>query len=278
MAPRLTLDETLVLAQIAETTLHSNTVEDITHVLEEDLQRVLPHQMMIGGVGYIRGREVMPLAVVSENFPNSYLREVLSEEGYVRSPFVSWWIRERKPMLVNMDESPTHIDPLTRQRLTRYRILNFVAYGQTDFPGVTGTYFWFANVPERAEAKHGRILEFVMPHLHAAFTRVAIENKRAGRRTPVPRLTPKELEVLQLIYEGKTNKDISDALAISLMTVKNHTKNLYNKMQVKSRSEAIVKGIELQLVCLDRWLASACRQRQPGAPVSAPVADDSTDA
>ena len=275
MTPRLPLDETLLLAQIAEQTLHSNSVDDITRLIEEDLQRILPHQMMIGGVGYIRGREVLPLAVVSENFPNSYLREVLSEEGYVRSPFVSWWIRERKPMLVNMNESPTHIDPLTRQRLTRYRISNFVAYGQTDFPGVTGTYFWFANVAERAEPKHGRILEFVVPHLHAALTRLAIENKRAGRRAPAPRLTPKELEVLQLIYEGNSNKDISDALAISLMTVKNHTKNLYTKMQVKSRSEAIVKGIELQLVCLDRWLASACRQRQPGAPRPAePLAEE----
>ncbi len=275
MTPRLPLDETILLAQIAEQTLHSNTVDDVTRLIEEDLQRVLPHQMMIGGVGYIRGREVLPLAVVSENFPNSYLREVLSEEGYVRSPFVSWWIRERKPMLVNMDESATHVDPLTRQRLARYRITNFVAYGQADFPGVTGTYFWFANVAERAEPRHGRILEFVVPHLHAALTRVAIENKRAGRRTPAPRLTPKELEVLQLIYEGNSNKDISDALSISLMTVKNHTKNLYTKMQVKSRSEAIVKGIELQLVCLDRWLASACRQRQPAAPLPAePLAEE----
>ena len=275
MTLRLPLDETLLLAQIAEQTLHATSVDDITRLIEVDLQRILPHQMMIGGVGYIRGREVLPLAVVSENFPNSYLREVLSEEGYVRSPFVSWWIRERKPMLVNMNESPTYVDPLTRQRLMRYRISNFVAYGQTDFPGVTGTYFWFANVAERAEPKHGRILEFVVPHLHAALTRLAIENKRAGRRAPAPRLTPKELEVLQLIYEGNSNKDISDALAISLMTVKNHTKNLYTKMQVKSRSEAIVKGIELQLVCLDRWLASACRQRQPGAPRPAePLAEE----
>lgn len=263
MSPQLTLDETILLAQIAEQTLHSNTIDDITRLIEEQLQRVLPHQLMIGGVGYIRGREVLPLAIVSENFPNSYMREVLSEEGYVRSPFISWWIRERKPMLVNLNEAPAHVDPISRQRLTRYGVLNFAAYGQADFPGVTGTYFWFANVAERTTPKHGRILEFIVPHLHAALTRLAIENKRAGRRTPVPRLTPKELEILQLIYEGNSNKDISEALAISLMTVKNHTKNIYTKMQVKSRSEAIVKGIELQLVCLDRWLASACRRRPP---------------
>lgn len=272
MGPQLTLDETILLAQIAEQTLHANTIDDITRLIEQELQRVLPHQLMIGGVGYIRGREVLPLALVSENFPNSYMREVLSEEGYVRSPFISWWIRERKPMLVNLNEAPAYVDPISRQRLQRYGVLNFVAYGQADFPGVTGTYFWFANVAERAGPKHGRILEFIVPHLHAAFTRLAIENKRAGRRGPVPRLTPKELEILQLIYEGNSNKDISEALAISLMTVKNHTKNIYTKMQVKSRSEAIVKGIELQLVCLDRWLASACRQRPAGGPPAAETA------
>lgn len=269
MTPTLTLDETLLLAQLAEATLSSTTVEDITRLIEEDLQRVLPHQSMIGGVGYIRGGEVLPLAVVSENFPNSYLREVLSEEGYIHSPFISWWIRERKPMLVSVEQS-SQIDTKTRERLMRYRISNFIAYGQADFPGVTGTYFWFANVPEGVTPKHGRILEFVIPHLHAALTRLAIENKRAGQRALAPRLTPKELEVLQLVYEGKSNKDISEALGISLMTVKNHTKAIYTKMQVRSRSEAIVRSIELQLVCLDRWLASACRERQPGIPVTAP--------
>ncbi|MFP5349493.1 MAG: hypothetical protein ACLGHO_06580 [Gammaproteobacteria bacterium] len=158
MSPQLTLDETILLAQIAEQTLHSSTVDDVTRLIEEELQRVLPHQLMIGGVGYIRGREVLPLALVSENFPNSYLREVLSEEGYVRSPFISWWIRERKPMLVNMNEPSSQVDPISRRRLTRYGVLNFVAYGQADFPGVTGTYFWFANVAERAMPKHVRIL------------------------------------------------------------------------------------------------------------------------
>lgn len=263
--PRLTLDEMLLVAQIAEDALHCTTQEQITYLIEEKVQRLMPHQLMIGGVGYIRGREVLPYVVISENFPNKYLREILSEEGYVNSPFISWWINERRPLIVNLEDALGYLDAVTLQRLARYHVRNFVAYGQTDFPGVTGTFFWFANLAERAEKKHGYLLEFLVPHFHTAMTRLAFDHKRVDKLMLVPRLTPKEIEVLQLVYEGHTNKDISQLLGISPMTVKNHTKSIYHKMQVKSRSEAIVKGIELRLVCLDRWLASTSRQRAGGA-------------
>lgn len=53
-------------------------------------------------------------------------------------------------------------------------------------------------------------------------------------------LTGKELEVLYKIAEGKTNKQIADELFVSMNTVKTHLKNVFVKMDVSSRSEAIV--------------------------------------
>lgn len=52
-------------------------------------------------------------------------------------------------------------------------------------------------------------------------------------------LTPKEREVLMLLDQGLSNKDIGEKMMISLSTVKNHLRNLYGKFQVKSRTEAI---------------------------------------
>lgn len=60
-------------------------------------------------------------------------------------------------------------------------------------------------------------------------------------------LTERELDVLSLISEGMSNKDVAMKLYISVGTVKWHLNNLYGKMNVKSRYEAIViakeKGI-----------------------------------
>ncbi|MCD7807960.1 MAG: response regulator transcription factor [Erysipelotrichaceae bacterium] len=52
-------------------------------------------------------------------------------------------------------------------------------------------------------------------------------------------LTIKEKEVLKCIIKGYTNKDISEELVISLSTVKTHVSNIYSKLGVKNRSQAI---------------------------------------
>jgi len=54
-------------------------------------------------------------------------------------------------------------------------------------------------------------------------------------------LTPKELEILDLIQKGSTNKDIAQQLHISLSTVKTHINNIYRKSQVSSRAELLSK-------------------------------------
>ena len=54
------------------------------------------------------------------------------------------------------------------------------------------------------------------------------------------KLTPKEFEILQDLYEGKTNQQLAARHYISLNTVKTHVKHLYEKLDVQSRPGAIV--------------------------------------
>jgi LuxR family maltose regulon positive regulatory protein len=68
--------------------------------------------------------------------------------------------------------------------------------------------------------------------------------------TLVEPLTPRELEILQLISQGLSNKDIAEKLVIALNTVKRHTSNIYSKLGVKSRTQAIARARELGLVPL----------------------------
>lgn len=57
---------------------------------------------------------------------------------------------------------------------------------------------------------------------------------------PTP-LSEREFDVLNCIYEGKTNQQITDSLFISINTVKTHINNIYLKLDVSSRSQAITK-------------------------------------
>jgi DNA-binding NarL/FixJ family response regulator len=62
-----------------------------------------------------------------------------------------------------------------------------------------------------------------------------------------PQLTDREREVLQLIAAGHSNSDISQRLALSPKTVRNHVSNIFSKLQVADRAQAIVRAREAGL-------------------------------
>jgi LuxR family maltose regulon positive regulatory protein len=61
-------------------------------------------------------------------------------------------------------------------------------------------------------------------------------------------LSARELEVLRLITEGLSNREIATRLVISLSTVKGHTSNIYGKLDVNSRTQATAKARALGIL------------------------------
>jgi len=102
-----------------------------------------------------------------------------------------------------------------------------------------------------------RLLEAFPEHaLHGPFEdasgRVPIQPPIPEVRQPlVEPLTRRELEVLHLICEGYSNQDIAEKLVVTLNTVKKHTSNIYGKLGVSSRTQAIAQAHQLGLVSPD---------------------------
>ena len=67
---------------------------------------------------------------------------------------------------------------------------------------------------------------------------------------PVESLTPRELEVLQLLAEGLPNKEIAHRLGVSEHTVKFHVNAIMDKLDARSRTEAVVRATRLGLILL----------------------------
>ena len=82
---------------------------------------------------------------------------------------------------------------------------------------------------------------------------------QARRAAPAPRpgadLSPREKEVLELVTQGKSNKEIAAALAIAENTVKNHLKNILEKLHLENRVQAATFALREGLV-----------QKPPGKP------------
>ena len=61
-------------------------------------------------------------------------------------------------------------------------------------------------------------------------------------------LSQRELEILQLIARGFSNREISERLFLALSTVKGHNQNIFGKLQVQRRTEAVARARELGLL------------------------------
>jgi DNA-binding NarL/FixJ family response regulator len=61
-------------------------------------------------------------------------------------------------------------------------------------------------------------------------------------------LSPRELEILQMVSEGLRNKEIADRLVLAEKTVKNHVSNILKALHVNSRTEAAMKAVKENLV------------------------------
>ena len=62
------------------------------------------------------------------------------------------------------------------------------------------------------------------------------------------KISQRELQVLELMSDGLTNQEIADRLFVSLNTIKTHTSNLYEKLEVKRRTQAIETAKKLNII------------------------------
>jgi DNA-binding NarL/FixJ family response regulator len=68
------------------------------------------------------------------------------------------------------------------------------------------------------------------------------------RRARAPRLTPRETDVLQLASHGLTLAEVSEHLSVSVATIKTHHKNIYSKLSVSDKAEAVAFALRNGLI------------------------------
>jgi two-component system, NarL family, nitrate/nitrite response regulator NarL len=90
------------------------------------------------------------------------------------------------------------------------------------------------------DAVEGRV--HCAPHIAAAmFARLAGLTHEHDQQEPLPSLSSREGEILALVEQGRSNKEIARQLAISAATVKNHIHNILQKLQVSRRGQAAAR-------------------------------------
>jgi two-component system nitrate/nitrite response regulator NarL len=76
----------------------------------------------------------------------------------------------------------------------------------------------------------------------------SLADVRADAAGPAGKLTPREIEVLELVVQGRTNKEIGESLCLAENTVKNHLRNILAKLHLRNRAQAAAYAVREGLV------------------------------
>ena len=216
------------------------------------LQSLIPHEVLICALQ--EGRQI---ALRVDSFSTApvdcaRLNELFQQDMSLVPHLIRMWEENRcQAVLSQTERGPLAGSALARE-FSRLGTSHVLAHGTHDATGQMTSLFVFACRPGAVGAKQAYLADLVVPYLHAAWVRsqVTWPLDRGGANQPAKTglLTPREAQILQWIYHGKSNIEIGMILDISPLTVKNHVQKTLRKLNVINRTQAVGKALALRLV------------------------------
>jgi transcriptional regulator EpsA len=213
------------------------------------LQSLLPHEILFCVHGDLQRRDYTVARYTSAPFPDEQFTEIRHpENGLVAKVIRAWKKNWEEPCLFNQN-GQMGLHPQVELLLAEYGLRNLACHGTRSVNGGANSCFIFARLPQPPGPRQSYLLELLLPHLHAAFVRTMIDERRELRMPAVAcALTAREIEILRWVSEGKSNHQIGDTLSISPLTVKNHIQNILKKLEVQNRAQAVSRAIAARLI------------------------------
>jgi NarL family two-component system response regulator LiaR len=119
----------------------------------------------------------------------------------------------------------------------------------------TGLGIWLSLKLTKPKVERVVVEKEVFVEKEVIVDRVIVEKEVAGRGQAVDvekvaelQLSQRELEVLRLMAEGLSNQEIADRLYVSLNTIKTHSSRIFEKMDVKRRTQAVEMAQRLRVI------------------------------
>jgi transcriptional regulator EpsA len=214
---------------------------------QSSLHRFVQHEALVCAWGDVAANRYRYFVFSQNEEHEAAVRDLLrSSEGFMARFIAEWRQHGAAPYLLGAAVADHPFRDVADQ-LARFGFSgDALAHGTKEIVGDGGSFFIFLNLSDTAgSAMDMYMLELLMPYMHMALLRViATENDSiADQGFRSEALSSRELEVLHLVRDGKTNLEIAQFLEISTYTVKNHMKKILCKLNATNRTQAVTNGI-----------------------------------
>jgi transcriptional regulator EpsA len=247
-------DEHNVLMQIIQQSLHIRERSEMFMWLHGDLQRFVPHETLIAAWGNI-GAGQLGFSIISSRSDHS--EELVAPQAiarFIRECFNRWVSNSCHPVILktgtDLGGTKGH-----GSRAFMAPMCSAVIHGLEGHHG-DGNYLYIA-LDSRMHfdaATQCRSAELTVPFIDVTLRKVRrnslmTEYKFDGETVTKQAssdsfgLSDRELEVMKWVQFGKTNQEIGMILSISIFTVKNHLRHVFEKLNVVNRTQAVAKLI-----------------------------------
>lgn len=235
-----------VMAVLVECT-HVQTAAEFCNVINGSFQTVLPHELMLCGIGGVSRQGNHVRKIINFDYPLEYFEPLCDADGRLDSPLMKRWRDTQEPQLFQSGRDDAGFAPEWVRLFNQYDLRNTMAHGVLDVGGVFSSFFILSRLPGELGAHHAFLMKLMTPHLHFALARVlATVSEYQGALSRSKRaLSERQREILHWLHEGKTNWEIAMILNLSELNVKYHIDQIFQKLGVRSRAQAVAKGRDL---------------------------------
>ncbi len=212
-----------------------------------EVRKVIPHEMAVFGLGSRYSKQSFKVdGIINIDYPQAFLQRVLAKDNgnnIATSPVIK--AAACSSGYVSVKDSSL-FDPKFESWTSaakQWGVENLFAKGRKQ-AGAKYTYHCLTNSPIVTHDDYRRIVNILLPYFDIAVMRLLGKTDIREKY----KITKREIEILTYMSLGYRNSQISEKLCISIYTVKNHIKNILDKLEVANRTTAVTKSLEIGII------------------------------
>ena len=249
---RLNDSEREALLLNIDVSLRVHTRPQLFSWVQGALHSLIPHEVLVCGLQEGRQSPMRVDSFSTAAVDAEKLNETFQQDVSLVPHLIKLWEENRcRAITTETERGPFSSGSLART-LASLTATNVLAHGTHDASGDMVSFFAFAGRPGALGGKQAYLADLIVPYLHGAWVRSQVtwplDRASATKPAKAGLLTPREQQILQWIYHGKSNIEIGMILEISPLTVKNHVQKTLRKLNVMNRTQAVGKALALRLV------------------------------